>query len=372
METIIYSEMIPVDNKKKWMKALNLCGLHDTYHLPEYHSLAEGLGEGKPYLFVFRNHNGCAALPFLLRSISEVDALDDCQDMDISSVYGYAGIVTSVNRDAPGADRFRKSFQSSLTEKLKSLNVISFFNRLNPLIPTLWMFEGMAEVSPLGPTIAIDLKSGQVDPVKGMTLTYRYDIRKRILNARNKGVICHEDSDFEHLKEFIRIYIETMDRTEASDYYYFTEQYFYDMKENLGDSLKLFVAEWEGKIISAALFLTTCGIIQYHLSGVPSKYLQFDGAKVILENVHRWGMERGFMWLHLGGGVGSREDSLFEFKSGFSRSQHSRKIFKIAKVVIDPKKYAHLVERRGLWAKQNGYRFFQNSYFPKYRAQICK
>ena len=372
METLNFAKIISVDNKKEWMKALNLCGLYDTYHLPEYHSLAEGLGEGRPYLFFFRNHNGCAALPFLLRSMSEVDGLDDCQDMDISSIYGYPGIVTSVNRNDPGSDRFRKSFQSSLTEKLKSLNATSFFSRLNPLIPTSWMFEGIAEVSPLGPTIAIDLKSGQVDPVKGMTSTYRYDIRKRILNARNKGVICREDSDFEHLKEFIRIYIETMDRTEANDYYYFTEQYFYDMKENLGGLLKLFVAELEGKIISAALFLITCGIIQYHLSGTPSKYLQHDGAKVIIEKVHRWGMERGFRWLHLGGGVGSCEDSLFKFKSGFSRSQDSCKIFKIAKMVIDPKNYAHLVERRRLWAKQNGYGFFQDSYFPEYRAQICK
>jgi len=58
-----------------------------------------------------------------------------------------------------------------------------------------------------------------------------------------------------------------MDRTKANGYYYFTKQYFYDMKENLGDLLKLFVAEFEGKIISAGLFLITCGIIQYHLSG---------------------------------------------------------------------------------------------------------
>ena len=41
-----------------------------------------------------------------------------------------------------------------------------------------------------------------------------------------------------------------------------------------------------------------------------------------MDTVREWGSAVGAKTLHLGGGVSSKEDSLFEFKAGFSRCRH--------------------------------------------------
>lgn len=360
-----YFQLIPARSKKEWVDVLALCGEFDTYHLPEFHILAEEQGEGEPYLFFFEDSQNYAALPLLLRRVAQVEGLENYQAMDATSVYGYPGIVSSISRENGMADIFLSKFQNALTQLFKELNIISFFSRLNPLINTSWLFQGMAEVVPLALTVAIDLSRSEDDQIKTMTKGHRYDIRK----ARRQGVVVRQDETFELIEDFVRVYNETMKRTGASKYYFFEKEHFFKLKEILGDSVKLFVAEKDDVIISASLFLATGKILQYHLSGTPEQYLQHGGSKVIIDDVRKWGKERSFAWFHLGGGVSSREDSLFRFKAGFSKSRYH---FEIVKVVLQPDIYAELVHKRSLWEKENGMTSSSDNYFPKYRRPVSK
>lgn len=70
-------QLIPIQDKKAWMTALTRCGSFDIYHLPGYHLLAQEQGEGDPYLFFFHDQGEYAALPFLVRNISEVEGLQN-------------------------------------------------------------------------------------------------------------------------------------------------------------------------------------------------------------------------------------------------------------------------------------------------------
>lgn len=358
--------LIPVDDQDQWVNALQACGKFDTYHLPEYHRLAEEQKEGLPFLFFFQAACCFAAVPFLLRQISDVHGLEDSRLFDVTSVYGYPGIVTNVEQSSINAKTFRNDFQKTLLAVLHDKQVIAFFTRQNPLFQTSWLFHGIGgEVQQMSNTVAIDLTKSNYEQEKSMTKGHRYDIRK----ARASGVVAYEDKEFRRIDDFILIYNETMKRNGALEYYYFSNSYYDKLKGSLGEKIKLFVAEKDGVLISASLFLVTGKIIQYHLSGTPDRYLSHAGAKVILDEVRQWGASQGYKWLHLGGGLGSVEDSLFRFKSGFSKLRFP---FEIIKIVIKPEIYNQLVDQKNYWLESKGYEKNTDSYFPTYRTPVKK
>lgn len=111
--------------------------------------------------------------------------------------------------------------------------------------------------------------------------------------------------------------------------------------EQLGDELLLFVAEEEGRIIGGATFTVApqAGIMQYHLSAAEDKFRHRQPAKLIIHTAREWGRQNGYKCLHLGGGLGSQQDPLFEFKAGFSPDTH---VFRTQRVVVDPQRYVAL------------------------------
>lgn len=356
-----YSHLIDIENGEEWDEALKLCGDFDIYHTAKYHVLAREMGEGEPYLFLYQNKKKYAALPFLVRSISTVAGLEDCNYYDATSVYGYPGIVTSIKASDIEASSFLSGFRTALKQAFEDLSIVSFFTRTNPLIQTSWLFKGLADVIPLSSTIAIDLSKPEAEHIKNMTKGHRYDIRK----AYKIGIIIREDSSFENIDDFIRIYNNTMKRVGSSDYYFFSKDYYLRLRKHLGDSIKLYFALADEEIVSTSMFFITGKIIQYHLSGSPSELFKYNGAKVILDYVRSWGANNGFSWLHLGGGVGSTEDSLFRFKAGFSKV---RCPFEVVRMVVDQKAYSAAVEERKQWLCCNSHAWMESSYFPEYRA----
>ena len=355
------SKLLSLRHPQAWVGALRRCGRFDSYHLPGYHLVAEQQGEGEPALFVFEDQGRWAALPFLRRPVAEVEGLESCDGFDAASAYGYPGVVTTACEHEPGADAFRRRFQDALRQVLHDLNVISLFIRQNPLIDTAWLLAPMAEVSTLGPTVAIDLSQPEEKQLRDFRSGHRYDVR----SARKKGMVVYEDAAFDQIDLFRRIYAETMDRAGAVAYYYFTRQYFTSLKQHLGDQVKLFFSEQDGHVVGGAMFLVAGDVIQYHLSGTASDHLKcHGGTKLILDQVRKWGTAGGFRWLHLGGGRGARQDSLFEFKAGFSRVRFS---FQTARMVLRPQTYCDLMERRRRWMSGRGYAVCAPEYFPGYR-----
>ena len=188
-----------------------------------------------------------------------------------------------------------------------------------------------------------------------MTKGHRYDIRK----ARESGVTAREVQFLEYLDTFISFYNQTMARKGAGEYYLFSKEYFLRLKENLRDSIRLYIAELKGEPIAASMILLSHKIVQYHLSGSPIAHPSLSGTKVIIDEVRRWATTNGFIWFHLGGGVGSQADSLFRFKAGFS---NCRKTFEVIKWIIDPLTYNQLVNKH-----YNG----DSRFFPAYRAPLA-
>lgn len=358
---MIVNELIPAERTQAWIKALDSCGNYDIYHLPQYHLLAEKMGEGSAFLFYCTDKNRFAALPFLLRSVEDVEGLKKYHFNDITSVYGYPGIVTNVNQpEGDSTELFRSRFQNALQELFKKLAVVAFFSRTNPLVDSNWLFKGMGEGLLLSQTVAIDLSKTDSEQLRGMTKGHRYDIRK----SRKNGVVVEEDSSFSKIDEFIEIYNKTMERNLAGKYYFFPKEHYLDLKKKFGKAIRLYFARLDDAVISTSMFFFNKNIIQYHLSGSVKEYLSLNGAKLILDEVRLQGTKTGFSWLHLGGGVGSSEDSLFRFKAGFSKI---RLPFQVIRMVVDKNVYSELCDKRTQWAQKNDYVVPEKDFFPYYR-----
>ncbi len=307
--------IISLDSRDEWKDAVS--GLHDFYHLPFFHELAKDLDEGEPRLFVYEGGGYRISLPLLIRRIDT--ALEDSNGkpwFDATSVYGYPGPVAS-HSDIP--DDVKRDFQESLTRALTEKSVVSLFSRLHPFLNQHSLIKGLGTLVSQGHTVSIDLSI----PEESQVAQYRENHHRGLKKLREMGATCYVDENFRHLDAFIKIYGETMSRVRATEDYIFPRHYFQKFVATDETEVKLFVCEIGDEIACAGIF-TKCGdIVQYHLGGTSHAALKFSPMKLVLDTARHWGYEHGAKIMHIGGGVGTRDDSLFHFKMGFSNRTHA-------------------------------------------------
>lgn len=178
-------------------------------------------------------------------------------------------------------------------------------------------------------------------------------IRKAIKN----GVTIYNGRFPEIYEKFRTIYNSTMDKDDADEYYYFEPEFYRSVLEDLPQNAQVFWAEKDSQVIAASIMLATNGRMNYHLSGSLREFSSLAPTNLLLYNAALWGCANGYRTLHLGGGVGSGEDSLFKFKRAFYKGDLNR--FHIGKRIIDREKYDELLAMRGNVV---------SGFFPQYRA----
>jgi lipid II:glycine glycyltransferase (peptidoglycan interpeptide bridge formation enzyme) len=235
------------------------------------------------------------------------------------------------------------------------------FSRLNPLFSQGEILQGLGEVSFVGNTVSIPL----LDSLEMQWAQFRASHRQRIRKLQKHGIQCEEDRTGEYLEQFSEIYLQTMERLNASSYYRFGFPYFKELFRALRDRVHLFVAKAEEKVIAGALFFECGGIVQYHLSGMSNESLKVGAIKLVIDTARRWASAKGFEYLHLGGGVGAGEDTLFHFKAGFSQQRHD---FCCWKWVVNEAAYSKIVHSVREHQRLAGLRPSSPNYFPAYRA----
>ena len=86
---------------------------------------------------------------------------------------------------------------------------------------------------------------------------------------------------------------------------------------------------------------------------------------LIFETVRHWANQNGAHTFHLGGGVGAKSDSLFQFKAHFSRQRHE---FVTWRWIVAPEAYRELSVRKHVWNSERGLKAISASFFPAYRC----
>jgi sugar O-acyltransferase (sialic acid O-acetyltransferase NeuD family) len=341
--------------EREWNDVLAKVAQHDFYHRAEYHRLAEERGEGTAHLFAYHDGPYTIALPLLLRRVEASNGGAWC---DATSVYGYAGPLAS-HAEIPAS--VRRGFQTALREALGGRRVVAVFSRLHPLIPPAGILAGLGECRPEGETVSIDLTI----PSPEQWSQFRASLRTRINKLQRGGLLCRRDAEKRHLREFTDIYHQTMRRVRAGPAYFFEPEYFSRLASGLGPALELFVVTWDGVVIAGGLFTLCDGIVQYHLGGTSDAFVKLGPTALLFDTVRRWAIDRGARVMHLGGGVGSKEDTLLHFKAGFSERRHT---FETWRWVTEPGAYRELCEGNARLNLEDGVQRVSRDYFPQYRC----
>ena len=343
------------------MRTVERCDGYDVYHLPVYHLLAEPQEKGAGVLFAYHEDDAVAAWPFLLREISVIDGLETAGagHRDMTSVYGYPGPIW--NTAATQREGFFERFQAAVEQAAREMHVVSMFSRMSPVLMNAERFGTIGVLEKMGQTVSIDLTEPEEMQLHG----YRKGHREGIRHAVRQGCGAFHDVALEHFDSFIALYYETMTRVGADARYFFDQEYFTSLRASLGQHLQLFVATCNGEPCSAGLFIRTGAIVQFHLAGSTEVGLQHAGAKLVVDEARRWATAAGAHHLHLGGGVGSKEDGLFAFKSGFSGKRHD---FLVWKNSLQPGLYRDLLRTRKDQLSLQGCDLTDDNFFPAYRA----
>ena len=338
-----------LEQSEQWDAVVRSFKEYDVYWLSGYVKAFKIHGDGEPLLFFY----DCAST----RGINVVMKRDVAQDehfkgkieagkyFDFATPYGYGGwLIEGSNIDG---------LFSEYNRWLQKNEVISEFVRFHPMLKNHMVCESFYEVIQLGEVVHMDLESPETI-WNNLTSKNRNVIRKAMKN----DIKIYNGRFPEIFKEFRTVYDKTMDKDYADKYYYFGDQFYDSVLEDLPQNAQVFWAEKDRKTIAASIMLAANGRMNYHLSGSLREYSSLAPGNLILYSAALWGCANGCKTFYLGGGVGSEEDGLFKFKRAFYKGELNH--FFIGKKMIDLKKYDELVCIRG--KREN------DGFFPVYRS----
>ena len=340
-----------LDNKTEWDKAVSSFKTYDVYYLSGYVSAFKIHGDGNPLLFYYDDGRLRGINVVMKRDISECsyfkDSLPKNTFFDFATPYGYGGWL--LEGDIKNKENLFSEYEKWCIEN----NVISEFVRFHPVLKNAVFSEENYEVIPLGNTVCLDISSPEV-----IWANISSKNRNVIRKAEKSGVEIHISNTPEIYEKFTEIYNKTMEHDNADSYYFFGKDFYDSIRCDLTENSQVFYATKDNEIIASSIMIEANGKLNYHLSGSFYEYRTYAPSNLLLYKAALWGCENGCKTFHLGGGVGSGEDSLFKFKKSFYRGDDLTR-FSIGKKVFIKEEYENLVKMHGET---------DSGFFPKYRA----
>ena len=311
----------------RWNALLDELGLSDVYLRREYVESACVLEPGRPTLL----HADGTVFAAIVREL-------EGGRRDVTTPYGYGG---PVRVPGTGTSRFRTAYERWCAEN----GVLTTFARLHPLYENHLYADGLT-LQPLAGTVAWRL--GQ-DLRAQMHRHHRRVVRK----AEAADVTTAVRARPTDLAEFKALYERTMERREAAAFYRFPAAYWHALAA-LGDRVVLVEARRGQELLASLLCLAGPRWLHYHLGATSDEARTLGASNLAFLAAAEWARSAGHELFHLGGGVGGREDSLFEFKLRFDPG--GRREMYLGKAVHDVDAYRDLAGRDDT-----------DGFFPAYR-----
>ena len=341
-------QIIEMSQYKLWDDVVRSFSEYDVYYLSGYVRAFQIHGDGDPQLLYYEQ-DALRALYVYMKRKTAVEGV-----YDSITPYGYGGVLF----EGETSEANLEIFWNTYVQKMKEVGIVCNFVRYHPVLSNAVPMKQASAVIDLGKTVAFHLDSPEVI-WQNIVPKNRNMIRK----AEKNGIEIHHAADMALFKDFVQIYNATMDKDNAEEYYYFGEEFYKSIHEDLNGHYEMFYATYEGKIIAMSIMLFANKQMHYHLSGSVLEYRNLAPSNLLLYKAALWGCEQGYKTLHLGGGVGSGEDNLYKFKAAFNRESDYQ--FSIAKMIFDQEKYDALVEER---AKRDPEFNKESRFFPLYRS----
>jgi hypothetical protein len=326
---------------------------YDTYWLSGYVKAFEIHGDGEPLLFYFEEDNTRGINVVMKRDIAKNDQYKDMIPIntffDFSTPYGYGGWLIEGDNKALLFETYGKWCVDN--------GIVSEFVRFHPLISNHSYTTDNYDIIPLGNTVALDLSSPEV-----IWNNFTSKNRNMIRKAQKNGIKIYFGRYPEIYEIFREIYNDTMTKDNAEEYYYFEEEFYQSILNDLPQNAQVFYAVYKDQVIAASLMLAANGYMNYHLSGSVREFSNLAPTNLLLYEAALWGCANGCKTLYLGGGVGSSDDSLFKFKKAFYRKTDLPRFY-IGRKIWDEKLYDELCELRNV-------NRVTTEFFPAYRSSV--
>jgi serine/alanine adding enzyme len=324
----------PVDEvlPERWDDLLERLGVADVYLQRDYVEAASLLDAGRPAFL----HADGVAFAAIVRGVPGADGVQD-----VTTPYGYGGPA------GPGdVGRFYASYEAWCAAN----RVVTTFIRFHPLLENHLLAPASLRRERLADTATWPL-AGDDDLRTSMHEMHRRGVGK----ARRAGVRTTVERRPARLDDFAALYEAAMRRRDASEFYFFPPAYWDALAGPLADRLVRLDARLEGELVASQLLLASRPWLHYHLGAATDAGFAVGASKLLFLEAARWGRDHGFVELHLGSGLGGREDSLWDFKQRFSPAPGRE--FWIGKLVHDADAYRELAGGA-----------VPDGFFPAYRA----
>lgn len=351
-----------LDECDKWDNIVCSFKKYDVYYLSGYVKAFEKNGDGKAILVYYQDTDAIregrpmtrAINVVMKRDISEIsffkDKIGEQQWFDVVTPYGYGGFITE-GTNYQGIKREYDVF-------CKQENIVAEFVRFHPVLRNWERLDDMYEVTYLGNTVCID--TTDVDTIwSNISSKNRNMIRK----AKKEGLAVYWCRTPEIIKPFMEIYKATMDRDEAASYYYFGADFYESILNDLKHNAMWFYTMKGTEIVAISIFMFCNGQMHYHLSASKREYSNLAPSNLLIYEAAVWAAKNGYKTLHMGGGVGAQEDSLYKFKKSFNRGEDKQ--FCVGKKIYNTEMYQKLTDMRfndSLDSDANSF------FFPVYRS----
>lgn len=353
--TLVLS-IITFNETEKWNTIVKTFKDYDIYYLSDYLKAFKIHGDGEPVLFYYKDENISAINAVMKRDVAVdnrfIEKISRNTFYDIATPYGYGGFLIEGNIKEDSLQALNNEYSSLCNKE----GIISEIVRFHPVLKNSEDVRGMYKISNLGKTITLSLSS--LDEIWNNLNTNK---KRWIKKAIKSEVEIYWGRSPELFSEFRGMYNKTMEKNNAKNYYNFNQDFYKSVLNDMPYNALIFYALFEEKKIAMVLATYGNGQIHHHLSASDLEFQHLGPTNLLMYEVACWGSINGFKTFHLGGGVGSKEDSLYEFKQGFNKNSDTT--FSIGKKVFDEDKYEYLMEIR-----KGEYDFDESAvFFPRYR-----
>ena len=341
-----------LDKATEWDDIVTSFKNYDVYYLSGYVKAFKINGDGEPLLYYYEKNNTRAINVVIKRDISKSGNFSQMESntyYDFVTPYGYGGWLI----EGEDYEALASEYENACIEE----NIVSEFVRFNPVLKNHLRIENMYAQVCLGRTVYINTLDKE-EVWRNFTSKNRNMVRK----AQKNGLRVFWGRDTSLIPIFMEIYNNTMDKDQAESYYYFKQDFYESILEDLKQNAMWFYVKYNDEIIAMAIFLFCNEKMHYHLSASKTEFQFLAPTNLLIYEAAVWAESHGYKKLHLGGGVGASDDGLYRFKKSFNRGEDldffiGKKIF--CNEIYSRLEAAHMKEHP---EKQ------QSTFFPKYRA----
>jgi serine/alanine adding enzyme len=344
------AEVLGPDDEARWRELLPVS--ESVFGSVEFARLQQRHAGVEPCLFALRDRETRIVYPFHLRSIGELPFAGRSGGLFDAATPQYTGPLASGKLDPATVS----AFSEALSAWCDRSGVVTEFAHLHPwkARPELLDPTGL---EPDREIVYVDLAQ---DHDRVWRESFSHAARKNVKRARREGVRVRAAAGDDHMRELHRLYELTMDRQGALASYYFPPEYFSSFGELLPDNSRVLIAEHEGRVVAATLYLYDDSDVYSYLGGSDHAAQRVRPTNAIVDEVIRWARSEGRKRLVLGGGY-APGDGIMRFKASFSPLRAELRLFRRVRM---PQAYESLCEA---WREHHGVDA-ATGFFPPYRA----